>query len=162
MSDNNSNNNFNAYNIQPSSSASGSSGSSSSSSMMTSGAPAPLPVQAAPVPGKTMSIIALILPFLCCWPVGLILAIVGFVQMKGHPRGLAVAALIVNSFFAFLSVIGLLLSPSESDLRSFDSFDSASAPVVAPARPAKPAVEVNKSNAHSIADKLEAEIDLDR
>lgn len=137
MSDNN------AYNIQ-----------------MTSGAPAPLPAPSTPVPGKTMSIIALILPFLCCWPVGLVLAIVGFVQGKGHPRGLAVAAIIVNSFFALLSVIGMALAPSESDMNELNSFDSSgfNVPATAPAGPPK----VTKTNAHSIADALEAEVDADR
>jgi hypothetical protein len=131
----------NAYNIQT-----------------TSPAPAPLPAPTTPVPGKTMSIIALILPFLCCWPVGLILAIVGFVQGKGHPRGLSVAAIIVNCFFMLLSIVGMALSPSESDLKDFDT-SSFAAP--APAAPSGPPTVTTK-NAHSIADALEAEVDSDR
>lgn len=134
MSDNN------AYNIQ-----------------MTSPGPAPLPAPNAPVPGKTMSIIALILPFLCCWPVGIVLAIVSFVQGKGHPRGLALAAIIVNSVFAVLSIVGMALAPSESDVQDFDASNIA-VPAAAPSGPPT----VTKTNAHSIADALEAEVDADR
>lgn len=124
---------------------------------MTSPAPAPLPVPATPVPGRTMGIIALVLPLLCCWPVGLVLAIVSFVQGKGHPRGIAVAAIIVNSFFALISILVMALSPSESDLQGFDA-PSFNVPATAPTGPPK----VTPKNAHAIADALEAEVDSDR
>lgn len=132
----------NAYNIQT-----------------TSPGPAPLPAPSTPVPGRTMGIIALVLPILCCWPVGLVLAIVAFVQGKGHPRGIALAAIIVNSFFALMSIIVMALSPSESDLNGFDSSPRFDIPAAtAPAGPPK----VTPKNAHAIADALEAEVDTDR
>lgn len=133
----------NAYNIQ-----------------MTSPAPAPLPAPQTAVPGRTMSIIALILPFLCCWPVGIVLAIVGFVQGKGHPRGLAIAALIVNVLFMCLSIVGMLLSPSESDFSDLESVNAPSS-YSQPVKQAGPPT-VTTTNAHAIADALEAEIDSDK
>ena len=132
----------NAYNIQT-----------------TSPAPAPLPAPTAPVPGRTMGIIALILPLLCCWPVGLVLAIVAFVQGKGHPRGIALAAIIVNSFFALLSILVMALSPSQSDLDALEASPRFDLPAAtAPAGPPT----VTPKNAHAIADALEAEVDGDR
>ena len=132
----------NAYNIQT-----------------TSPGPAPLPAPATPVPGRTMGIIALLLPILCCWPVGLVLAIVAFVQGKGHPRGIALAAIIVNSFFAVMSILVMALKPSEAELNAIGSPSSFDIPAAtAPAGPPK----VTPKNAHAIADALEAEVDTDR
>lgn len=68
------------------------------------GAPAP----GAPVPGKTLGIVAFILSFFLQL-VALILGIVALVQSKkaGHKNGFAVAAIIIS---AVLMVIGIIIA----------------------------------------------------
>jgi len=85
------------------------------------GAPAPMqPGPAAGYPGapgamgpaepsKAMAITSLILSILCCFPIGLILAIVVLVRSKdgrNHGRGLAIAAVVISIITAVGGVAG--------------------------------------------------------
>ncbi len=76
------------------------------------------PVQPASTePSKAMAIIALVLSLLCCFPIGLILAIVVLVRSRdgrNHGRGLAIGA-VVASVVSVLVISGLVVVLSQVD-----------------------------------------------
>lgn len=97
---------------------------------------------AEPAPGRTLAIIGFVLPFLCLWPVGLVLAIGAMVKTREvrTARGLAVGALIVNGFVGLIVVAALAMAPEET---------------------VSSTTTVTRENAHDIADALEREVDAD-
>ncbi len=65
----------------------------------------------APVPGRTMGIVAFVLAFFA-QPISLILGIVALVQSKkaGAKNGFALAAIIISSVIIVLAIIGIILA----------------------------------------------------
>jgi hypothetical protein len=86
----------------------------------TPGYPGAAPV-GEPEPSKGMAITSLILSILCCFPVGLILAIVVLVRSRdgrNHGKGLAIAAVVI-SIITFIGGVAAAIGLSQVDWEEF-------------------------------------------
>ena len=94
-------------------------------------------------PFSWVSVVALIVPFFCLTPIGLILAVIGLVQTRdarARGRAVAIAALVVNVLVLAFTIVAVAMAPATGpDGREV----------------------VTKQNAHQIANDLEKEVDAD-